>query len=70
MGGCSNGKASLQVLLDLQQAWRRNFSGWVAGGDCSLAHVVRREFRRGAQQNRGAIELCPRLPTRMTLCAR
>ncbi|CAI5496079.1 unnamed protein product, partial [Closterium sp. Naga37s-1] len=29
-----------QVLLDLQQAWRRNFSGWVAGGDCSLAHGV------------------------------
>ncbi|CAI7890087.1 unnamed protein product, partial [Closterium sp. NIES-54] len=26
-----------QVLQDLQQAWRRTFPGWVAGGDCSWA---------------------------------
>ncbi|CAI5469228.1 unnamed protein product, partial [Closterium sp. Yama58-4] len=29
-----------RVLQDLQQAWGQNFSGWVAGGDCSLASNV------------------------------
>ncbi|CAI7862405.1 unnamed protein product, partial [Closterium sp. NIES-53] len=29
-----------QVLQDLQQAWGRTFSGWVAGGNCSWASNV------------------------------
>ncbi|CAI5484308.1 unnamed protein product, partial [Closterium sp. Yama58-4] len=29
-----------RVLQDLQQAWGQNITGWVSGGDCSLAYGV------------------------------
>ncbi|CAI5475170.1 unnamed protein product, partial [Closterium sp. Yama58-4] len=34
-----------QVLLDLQKSWGRTFSGWEAGGNCSLAEFVKCDAR-------------------------